>query len=212
MDDEVLGCGGTIVRHVEEGDDVQVCIVANRAYNHKYDPTLIEREKNSCKEAKKILGYQELIFLDLPDEQLDRAQIDIITPLENIANQFKPDIVYLPHRGDLNQDHQAVSKASNVAFRPFGGNHPAVLRVFEVPSSTDQVAAEKEWPFIPNFYVNIESSLCKKLRAMTCYEKESRNFPHPRSIDGITIYAKKRGMEVGMQASEAFVVVRDVWW
>ena len=29
MDDEVLGCGGTIIRHVDSGDQVTVCIVAN---------------------------------------------------------------------------------------------------------------------------------------------------------------------------------------
>ena len=78
MDDEVLGCGGTIVRHINAGDHVTVCVVANRAYNHKYDPKLIEQEKASCKKAQAILSYQDLVFLDLPDEQLDHSQIKII--------------------------------------------------------------------------------------------------------------------------------------
>ena len=82
MDDETLSCGGTIVRHVEAGHHVTVCIVANRAYGHKYKPELINHEKASCQKAQEILAYQDLIFLDLPDEQLDRAQIDIIIPLE----------------------------------------------------------------------------------------------------------------------------------
>ena len=54
MDDEVLGCGGTIIRHVDSGDHVTVCIVANRAYNHKYDQNLIEREKTAAKKQKKF--------------------------------------------------------------------------------------------------------------------------------------------------------------
>lgn len=212
MDDEVLGCGGTIVRHVNSGHHVTVCVVANRAYNHKYEPEFIEEQKASCKKAQEILSYQDLVFLDLPDEQLDRAQIDIITPLERIVSQCKPDIVYLPHRGDLNQDHRAVFEAVRVVCRPFAQNFHTVLRVYEVPSSTDQVPGVNEWPFLPNYFVNIEHSLDRKIKAMESYFKEIREFPHPRSSKGLRIYAQKRGMEVGMPAAEAFMILKDVWW
>jgi N-acetylglucosamine malate deacetylase 1 len=212
MDDEVLGCGGTIVRHVDFGDHVTVCIVANRAYNHKYEPKLIEREKNSCKNAKEILSYQNLIFLDLLDEKLDNSQIDIIIPLEEVVTACKPDIVYIPHRGDLNQDHRAVFEATRVACRPNASHRVSILKAFEVPSSTDQVPGSNEWPFLPNYYVNISSTLGKKVEAMSCYSKESKSFPHPRSREGLRIYAQKRGMEVGIEAAEAFVILRDGWW
>ena len=211
MDDEVLGCGGTIIRHVTSGDHVTVCIVANRAYNHKYEPNLIEQEKNSCKKAKEILSYHDLIFLDLPDEQLDRSQIDIIIPLEKIVTGSKPDIVYIPHRGDLNQDHRAVFEALRVTCRPNAEHRVTTLRAFEVPSSTDQVPGTNEWPFLPNFYINVKDSLEQKVEAMACYSTESKPFPHPRSAEGIRIFAQKRGMEVGMEAAEAFVTLRDSW-
>ena len=211
MDDEVLGCGGTIVRHVEKGDNVIVCVVANRAYNHKYDPALINQEKSSCEKAKEILGYQKLIFLDLPDEQLDHSQIDIIVPLEEVVNQVKPDLVYLPHRGDLNQDHRAVFEAVRVVCRPSAHNGPISLRAYEIPSSSDQVSSVSEWAFLPNFYVNIKDTLERKVKAMESYSKESRSFPHPRSPEGLKIFAQKRGMEVGMVAAESFVVMRDAW-
>jgi N-acetylglucosamine malate deacetylase 1 len=211
MDDEVLGCGGTIVRHVDSGDYVAVCVVANRAYDHKYDTGLIEREKVSCKKAKEILSYQDLLFLDLLDEQLDRSQIDIIAPLEEIVSGCKPDIVYIPHRGDLNQDHRAVFEAARVVCRPNAGHRVTTLRAFEVPSSTDQVPGANEWPFLPNYYVNIEDSLERKIEAMACYSTESKAFPHPRSKEGLQVYAQKRGMEVGIKTAEAFSVLRDCW-
>ena len=211
MDDEVLGCGGTMVRHIETGDFVTVCIVANRVYNHKHDLDLIEREKVSCQKAKNIISYQDLIFLDLPDERLDNSQINIITPLEKVVNQYKPDIAYLPHGGDLNQDHRAVFEAARVVCRPFAQHSPKVLRVYEVPSSTDQVSGKSEWPFLPNYYVNIDSSLDRKIKAMESYSEEIREFPHPRSSEGLRVYAQKRGMEVGMQAAEAFVTLKDIW-
>lgn len=211
MDDEVLGCGGTILRHIESGDYVTVCIVANRAYEHKYDQKIIKQEKNSCKKAQKILSYQNLIFLDLPDEKLDHSQIDIITRIEKVVFECKPDIAYIPHRGDLNQDHRAVFEASRVAFRPNAIHQITTLRTYEVPSSTDQVPRTNEWPFSPNYFVNIEHVLEKKLEAMACYLRESKVFPHPRSSEGLEIFAKKRGMEAGIKAAEAFMILRDVW-
>ena len=210
-DDEVLGCGGTIIRHVEVGDSVTTCIVANRAYGHRYDLKLIEKEKEACRRAKEILGYHQLVFLDLPDEQLDKSQIDLIVPLENVINEIRPDLVYAPHRGDLNQDHRSVFEAIRVACRPYNSHQVSMLRTYEVPSSSDQVSGVCEWPFVPNYYVDISDVLDSKIAAMACYETESRLYPHPRSPDGLRVYAMKRGMEQGLHAAEAFMILRDIW-
>jgi len=211
MDDEVLGCGGTILRHLEAGHHVTVCIVANRAYDHVYDDKKIAREKDACRAAKAILGYDELTFLDLPDERLDHRQIDIIVPIETVVRETRPDVVYIPHRGDLNQDHRAVFEAARVACRPNVSGRIRSLRVYEVPSSTDQVTMVNEWPFAPTLYVDITSTLDRKIEALQCYEAESRPFPNPRSPQGLTAYAQKRGMETAVPAAEAFMVLRDVW-
>ena len=211
MDDEVLGCGGAIARHIRTGDRVSVCIVANRAYGHLHDPALIEREKEACRRAQGILGYQDLTFLDLPDEQLDRSQIELIVPLEAEVNVRLPELVYLPHRGDLNQDHRAVFDAALVACRPLSSHRVNGLRVYEVPSSTDQTPGMTACPFCPNFYVDISEVLPVKIAALAAYETESRTYPHPRSPEGLRAYAQKRGMEVGMAAAETFMVLRDLW-
>jgi len=210
MDDEVLGCGGTIVRHVQAGDAVTVCIVANRAYDHVYDDAKIAREKDACHAAKAVLGYGELTFLDLPDERLDHRQIDLIVPIETVVGKSRPDIVYVPHRGDLNQDHRAVFEAARVACRPHAAHRVRSVRAFEVPSSTDQVTMVSEWPFAPTLYVDITSALDEKIKAMRCYQVESRPFPNPRSPQGLTAHARKRGMEVAVVAAEAFMVLRDL--
>ncbi|MBU4449517.1 MAG: PIG-L family deacetylase [Proteobacteria bacterium] len=210
MDDEVLGCGGAVVRHLQAGDAVAVCVVANRAYGHRYDAALIEREKDACRTAKELLGYHDLFFLDLPDEQLDHSQIKLIVPLEEVVARVQPAIAYLPHQGDLNQDHRAVFHAALVACRP-QGSLVKIIRVYEVPSSTDQVPAQGAWPFLPNYYVDISGVLDLKIKALSCYEAESRPFPHPRSREGLVVLGSKRGMEVGLEAAEAFMVLREVW-
>lgn len=212
MDDEVLGCGGTIARHVASGDRVTVCVAANRAYGHAYDPAHIEREKAACARAREVLGYQELVFLDLLDEKLDQGLIDVIVPLEAVIERVRADVVYLPSDADLNQDHRAVFEATLVGCRPFAPHLVHTLRVYETPSSTDQRPAGAGRPFLPNYYVDVEATLAQKVSAMACYEAESRAFPHPRSPQGITALARKRGMEARMQAAEAFCVLRDGWW
>lgn len=211
MDDEVLGVGGTIMKHILEGDQVSVCMVANRAYGHKYLPDMIERQKEAALRAKEILGYQEIVFLDLNDEKLDKKIINIIIPLEEYIMRVKPDIVYVNHYGDSNQDHQAVFKAAMVACRTFTSGNIRKLLCYETLSSTEQAPPFPGSIFMPTYYVNIASHLENKIKALECYDDELREFPHPRSAQGIRVLAAKRGMEIGFQVAEAFAIVREKW-
>ena len=211
MDDEVLGAGGTIARHSANGDSVTVCVVCKRAYDHRFDDALIQEEKNACARAARILGYEDLRFLDLRDELLDERLIDVIIPLEAQVMELKPSVVYTHHRGDSNQDHRAVFQASMIACRPLSAHKIQRLLSYEVPSSTDIAPPFPEYAFQPNFYVNIESFLDKKILAMKQYERELRDFPHPRSTQGIEVTARKRGMEIGLNAAEAFTIIREQW-
>lgn len=211
MDDEVLGLGGTIARYVSKGAHVTVCFMANRAYGHKYIEKLINEEKQSALKAKSILGYQDAVFLGLPDEKLDTKLIELIVPIEEVIWKVRPDMVFLNHGGDNNQDHRAVFKAGMVACRVIGKFKVKNIFCFEVPSSTDQAAPFQENTFLPNYYVNVEEHLAKKQKALKCYGRELREYPHPRSKKGVDIYARKRGMEIGFKAAEAFMVLRSEW-
>jgi LmbE family N-acetylglucosaminyl deacetylase len=211
MDDETLGMGGTIAKHVAHGDRVTVCVVANRAYDHRYDPEAIRREEAAVEKARETLGYARVALLGLPDEQLDRGVIDIIVPLEAVYAEVQPEVVYVCHRGDNNQDHQAVFRAAMVVCRPIAKPRVRRLLCYEVPSSTDQSPPLPEFQFMPNFYVDIGGYLAKKMAALRCYEKEIRVFPHPRSPEGVEAVARKRGIESGFEAAEAFMVLRDSW-
>lgn len=82
MDDETLGMGGTIAKHVDCGDDVHVCIVCKRACDHQFRPELVEAERMSTLRAAEVLGYETPTFLDLRDELLDERLLDVIVPVE----------------------------------------------------------------------------------------------------------------------------------
>ena len=211
MDDETLGAGGAIARHVERGDRVWVVIAANRAYNHRYDPASIRQEEACARRAQKVLGYQELAFLRLPDEKLDQGLLNLIVPLEKAVWKAKPDLVYLPYRSDLNQDHRAVYEAGVIACRPLAAVRPNRLVCYEVLSSTDQRPALNGDPFAPNWYLPLSGAqLKKKTEALKCYKRELREFPHPRSLKGVELLAAKRGTEVGAPAAEAFLIIREI--
>lgn len=211
MDDEILGCGATIAKHVDQGDEVYVCVVAHRIYNHVFDKEKNDIEINHSQMAKELLGYKEIIYLDLNDERLDVCLQDIIIPLEGCVSKIKPEIVYIPFYEDNNQDHRAVFEASQVVLRPLATDFIKQIFMYETSSSTDQSPPILKNSFLPNYYINVENYLDKKIRAARCYETENRNYPHPRSERALIVLAEKRGIEIGFRAAEAFVILRNKW-
>lgn len=212
MDDEVLGIGGTIAKHAAAGHEVRVAILSDRAYGHRFDPVINQQERAATVKAAKILGVRETVFLGLKkDELMDERLLDLIVPLEEQVLEFKPDVAYVHHRGDSNQDHRAMFQASLIACRVISNHKVPRVLCYEVPSSTDMAPPFPEYAFLPNFYVDIEKFLPRKLAALKAYRQELRQFPHPRSVRGIETHARKRGMEIGFKAAEAFVLVRDQW-
>ena len=211
MDDEALGCGGTICKHIRSGDYVSVIFVAHRIYDHKYDDSRNTIEKSHALKARTKLGYKGLVSLDMPDERLDGSVQDVIISLEKETSRISPDTVYLPFRGDNHQDHRAVFDASRVVFRPSNKGSIKSIYMYEVPSSTEQSPPVTENAFIPNRYVNIGPFISKKLSAIACYETEKRDFPNPRSLEAVRLLARKRGSESGFSYAEAFMVLRNIW-
>lgn len=211
MDDEVLGCGGVICKHAAAGDDVDVIFVAHRIYDHIYDVAKNNVERLHALKAKEVLGYRDAVFLDMNDERLDASVQDVIVELEKHVSRLKPDIVYIPFRGDNHQDHRAVFDAARVALRPSATPYIKSIYMYEVPSSTEQSPAMLENAFLPARYADIKPYVDKKIEALLCYETEKRKFPNPRSHEAIRLIAGKRGTESGFVAAEAFMVIRSIW-
>lgn len=209
MDDEVLGCGGTIAKHVDAGDHVEVAILCHRAYDHRFDAKANEIERANAEAARRTLGYARVRFLDLPDERLYANLQETLGPLETAVREARPDVAYVPHPGDLNQDHRTAAHASNIALRAIGA--PGVRRVlaFEVPSATEQTFAATAPAFAPNVFVDISAQLERKIDAMRAYERESRAFPHPRSAEALRALAAVRGAQSLRPAAEAFMLMRE---
>lgn len=210
-DDEVLGCGGTIARHVAEGDAVHVIFMAD-GVGSRGDEQITELEaRNQARDAAlKILGVIEWHALDFPDNRMDSVPLlDVVQALEPIVRKIQPERVYTHHHGDLNVDHRVTHQAVLTACRPLPGSSVREILAFEVMSSTEW-ATPGLAPFIPNAFVDISAYLPKKLEALAAYELEMRPAPHSRSVEHIEALARHRGHSMGVAAAEGFEVVRVV--
>lgn len=218
-DDEILGCGGTMALHAKSGDKVKVVIMAegltSRAESRNKDKLKKEFAQlySSAKKANATLGVKDVTILDFPDNRMDSLDlIDVIKKIEKIIDTFNPEIIYTHHFCDLNVDHQIINKAVMTATRPIPGQSVKRVQFFEVASSTDWgftgVASGNY--FNPNIFINIDSTLKLKLKALSFYHQEMRDFPHARSIEGLEALAKWRGAFSGFPAAEAFVLGREL--
>lgn len=206
-DDEVLGCGGTIVRHAQKGDAVYLLVVT-KAYTPEWSEEFIKNRPKEVALANKILGIKKTFFLDFPTVKLDTIPQKILNAaIEKVIKEVAPDIMYIPHKGDLNRDHRLVFESALVAARP---SHNPVGKIvsYEVLSETDFGQALEA--FIPNIYVDISDVFNKKMEAMKVYGSELKEYPHPRSAEIIEILAKKRGSEGGFKMAEGFAVIREI--
>jgi LmbE family N-acetylglucosaminyl deacetylase len=209
-DDEVLGCGGTIFKHSSSGDSVHLCIVT-KAYPPDWPETVIKEKRGEVNRASRILGVCQTHFLDLPTVKLDTLpQKQLIELITGIVNKIQPDIVYIPHKGDINKDHRLVFEAAMVSTRPKPSSAIKKVLCYEALSETEWAGPHAESAFIPNVLVDISNELDIKLKAMAEYKSELKKFPHPRSLKAITALAKVRGTTIGVKAAEAFMLIREI--
>jgi len=209
-DDEVLGCGGVIARHVSHGDRVEV-VVVTRGAPDLYSEDQVATLRKELHEAHSILGISVAHFLDFPAPKLDAVPLhELADSLSARMRDSRPDVVYLPHRGDLHSDHRAVFQSALVAARPIGSPSVRRLLSYETLSETEWAAPIGEDAFLPNVFIDITDFLEKKKQAMAAYRSQLKEFPHPRSLQSLESLARLRGGTAGFRAAEAFQLVREL--
>ncbi len=214
-DDEILGCGGTLIKLLDQGFDVQAIIVGDGVTSRDYkpDPTKradeILKRHEACRQAARLIGAREPIYLQLLNNRLDQFPlIELTKEFENVISSFDPSIVFIPHGGDTHPDHRRTHEAAVNAVRPLPGRRIQRVFVYETPSSTEWSSNSIDpLGFRPNHFVDIDAQIDRKVAALRCYVDELREFPHPRSVEAVELLAKLRGTTVGMKHAEAFMVL-----
>lgn len=215
-DDEVLGCGGAIAKHVASGDVVDVVILAEGvtsrgAASQKAHASQLGKLRKCAEAASAILGVRLLSFHTFPDNRMDSVDLlDVVKTIEIELVKSNPSIVYTHHTGDVNIDHRVIHDAVIAACRPQPGHCVRELLFFETPSSTEWRPPSSGQVFAPNWFVDISETLPLKLKALAAYKPELRAFPHPRSPQAVEHLARWRGATVGVVAAEAFMLGRKI--
>jgi len=224
-DDEILGMGGTILKHAKNGDQIRTIYLATGITSRrgsgnenstKYNVNNKEKDnmskqitdlRQNTKKANTLLKVKSYDFYDFPDNEMDSIPLlKVIKTIEKEINDFKPEKIFTHHYGDLNIDHRVVYNATITACRPINNTVKEII-CFEVPSST-----EWNYPntFVPNYFINISKQLDKKIKAMEVYTSEIQKFPHPRSSEYLKINANRWGGISGNIAAEAFEIIRKI--
>lgn len=212
-DDEILGCGGTILKHIANGDKVYILFVAEGVTGRyrknekvKYLKEISKRNKMAEKVAK--LGKFKIVdFLGLKNLELGSYPHNYITNLIiKYFKKYKPDIVYTHFEHDLNIDHYHTFFSTFIACRPSKDFKIKKFLSFEIPSSTDWGINNNGRLFNPNYFVDIKKFLSTKEKLLNEYKFEMRETPHSRSIKNINSISIVRGGVVGLHHAEAFYV------
>jgi LmbE family N-acetylglucosaminyl deacetylase len=210
-DDETIGCGGTISKHIRNGDKVSLILFSE---GHKpIQPNLKEYNKN----ATEILGieWSDIYWLGLPSGTFDtQNKLEVNMRVTTILNKVKPDYVYTHYYEDIHQDHRFVYDSTMVACRPqiargVDEEWHGVKKIlcYEVPSSTNLYISQ----FSANHYEILDKiDIDNKLNAFVCYKGEVRKGFNARSLDSLKTWMKYRGSQISHEFAESFQLQRSI--
>jgi len=202
-DDEVLGVGGTIAKYAKAGHSVYICEVTSG--------TQYKMMQEEAKRAHFLMGIKDSFFLNLPVVKLKTLEpAEINSEVDRIVKKVNPDIVFIPFIGDMHFDHREVTESALVAVRPIEGSSVKTVYMYETLSETGWNLPNSERSFMPDTWIDISDTLDIKIRAMQCYASQIKEYPNPRSIDGIKALAMYRGSTVNVKYAESFMLVRNI--
>ena len=210
-DDETLGCGGTLLKHFDEGDEIYWCLVTDMSLESGFLQAQIEARELEISKIIELYGFKETYRLGFPPAALEAVPMkDIVQAMSSVVDKLHPEIIYSVFRNDVHSDHSVVSDAVMAATKSF--RYPSVKRIlaFETLSETEfSLRVDGEY-FRPNVFVNIDKYLTEKIEIMDQFNSEMGEFPFPRSVGAIQALAKYRGVQAGCHSAEAFMLLKEI--
>ena len=209
-DDEVLGVGGTIAKYTSNGNIVYVCIVCS-GKEPLFSSEKDKKAQIECIQADKYLGVKETIFLDYPAAMLETIPRHMLNnSFIMVIQKIKPEVVYLPHRGDMQLDHKMVVDAAMVALRPKYNHVVKKIYAYETLSETGWDVPNISNDFVPTSYNDISDYLDKKVDALRMFKSQVAEFPNARSSEAVKALAMYRGATMKLRAAESFILIREI--
>ncbi len=214
-DDEVIGCGGTILKAIDLGAKVSVLFLGEGVStrypnneNSKACKAAIKFREQSALKCLKSLGIRNFKFNHFLCTRFDTYPIlNFVRIIENFIGQAKPNIIFTHNESEVNIDHVVTNKATEIACRPISKLSVKKIYAYEAVCSSNFKFKKN---FSPDTYVDIKKYIKRKIKALKYYKNEIRNYPFPRSTLGIETQARYRGMQSGLEFAEAFELLRSI--
>lgn len=209
-DDETLGCGGTILKHKDKGDQIYWLIITNIDEKNGWNKKTVAKRQEEIENVSQAYGFEKVYKLNFPTTKLDTIPMsELISSISKVMNEVKPHTIYLPNRSDIHTDHQISFKAVWSCTKNFRYHFIKKILMMEVLSETEFTAALKENIFVPNCFVGISNFFEKKIEIMKMFNSEVMKKPYPRSSKTIEALAKLRGSRIGKKYAEAFNILYE---
>jgi LmbE family N-acetylglucosaminyl deacetylase len=210
-DDETLGCGGTLLKHLSLGDEVHWCIVTDMKASSEYSNEQRDRREKTVEQISSGYGFSSVLNLGLPPAGLDQVpQQSLVSKFKRVIESIKPDTVYIPFISDIHSDHRITVETVIAATKPFRAPYVKRLISYETLSETDLNTSPNSIQFKPNYYVDIEKTAEKKYQLLDHYRSELSEHPFPRSLSTVKALEMVRGAQANLSKAEAFMILREI--
>lgn len=207
-DDETLGCGGTLLRHKAEGDEIYWLIITRNS--GQYSSERNERRNQMVKKTYELYQFDEVFEAEFPTTELDTLSVNsLVAKINDVYNRVRPNIIYMNYVYDVHSDHKAVFDAAYTCTRSYRKPFIEKIYMIEALSETEFAPAISATSFCPNVYVDITDYIDKKLEIMKLYDTEMMEEPFPRSLSSIKALARVRGSRAGVMYAEAFQLLYE---
>lgn len=200
-DDETIGCGGTIIKHLNKGDEVHCVLVTKGNADQK---VIWDKVKDNY-------HFTSVTELDFPElDLMDKSLNELIPPLSKAISAIQPQTIIIPNRSDAHSDHKAIFNAVASCTKAF--RYPFIEKVLmmEVISETDFALPLPEGQFIANYYVDITKEFEKKQEILKIYESELLPYPQTRNLNTMQALNRYRGSQINAEYAEAFMNLKTI--
>ena len=210
-DDETLGCGGTLLKHKNSGDQISWLIVTNMHSGDRWPEKQVQTRQEEIRKVTKMYGFKKTFKLDFPTTKLDSIPTnELVAKISDIILDIKPSVVYLPNHCDIHTDHKITFNAVMSCCKDFRAPFIKRILMYETLSETEFAPALKEYGFVPNVFVDVSQYFQRKLEIFSEYASEVMASPLPRSLDTLTSLARYRGSRIGVKFAESFMLLKEV--
>ncbi len=197
-DDESLGCGGTLLRHLHRGDQVHVIfLTSGEQGGHGRSPAETSRRREAeARAAARVLGLRHFEFWHQPDGAL-RATVELVRRLRQKLRSYRPDRIYVTHDREMHPDHRRAARLVRRALSDYPGRRPEVL-MYEVWTPIQQLEE----------IVDISPWLEQKLRAVRAYRSQCAVVGFVAAVKGLNRYRGEMHSWPGGDYAEVFTRMR----